>query len=353
MALLFIDGFDHYAANDVLKKWTMFTEEMSESLIGFNSGRFSGNSLTTNLTALITHDSAIVKDINPSSSEVFAGVAVKYSGNILSNSEAYIFILYDSAGTETMGVYIDSTGKVNVNRGTPTTPTVLGSSATSLNQDSWNYIEIRYIPSNTVGVVEVRINETTEINVTGTDTTAGLEDIGSIGIGGNQTDAVLFFDDMYVLDTSGTSNNTYLGDVTVYTEVPTTDTTEASFSPSTGTDHFAMVDDAADIDDDSTYVENATLGATDRYTSAALGVTGTVHGVQISTTSRKTDTKARGFKASIKSGATEKEDTGEHTLTASYIVYRDIYEVDPNTSSAWTVTNVDSLEFGFKITTAE
>lgn len=349
MSLLFIDGFDHYAADETLKKWDLLKDDLTIDRISKGAGRFSGQSLQMDLQVAQNEFSAVTTSFSPNTEEVFVGSAFKFSDSV--QEQIYIFIFYDSAGSRIAAVYMDSTGKLNIARDVDTSPTSLASSATALNDSAWYYIEARYIPLNTGGTFEVRINGTTEINFTG-DTTNGLENVRNLGLGGDFT-ATSFYDDLYILDTSGTSNNTYLGDATVYTEVPTADTTEASFSPSSGTDHFAMVDDAADIDDDATYVENATLGATDRYTSGALGVTGTVHAVQISTTARKTDSASRAFKSSIKSGATEKEDGTEHFLNASYLVYIDIYEVDPNTSSAWTITNVDAMDFGFKITTAD
>lgn len=343
MALKFIDGFDHY--NSPTLKWDSASGIEAPSWV---AGRFGGYAISFNGPNArgVTSDFSVYNG-GTAYSEVFTGFGFKMTDSIVNDGVKAAF--YDSAGTEIARLYLNNSNNLELRRGTST---VLATGATNISADVWYYIELRYKPLNSGGEFECRLNGSGSAEVTYTgDVTAGLEDIeafqlGDTGANGAGED---LFDDFYFLDTSGSTNNTWLGDVRVVTTLPTADTSAADFTPSAGVDNHLMVDEQF-VDSDTTYVENGSIAATDRYTMGTLGVTGTIFGVQTNTAARKTDTSTRAFKASMKSGTTTKEDLTEHTLATSYQIYPDMYEVNPDTSTTWTESEVNAVEAGFRVT---
>lgn len=336
MALLFIDGFDHYDSS--LEKWD---SNLGGGTYNFVTGRFSGFAVEYPNQ----NGGPLVKNI-PTSSEIYMGFAFfppSLSGDRLID-------LWDDGSTLMMRVEHNASGQVVLKLGA----SQVDISATGVISDGqWSYIEFRCDPQDAGGTLEVWVNGVSVASFTGdTNPAGGNSNVARVDIFGTDTNAPLYkIDDLYILDTTGTVNNTRLGDSRIITDAPTVDTSKSDFVPLTGNDNFAMVDEINTIDNDTTYNENGTLGATDRFTDPATGISGTVHGVQISTCVKKTDAGARSFRTSIKQGTTTKEDLTSHTLNASYKVYTDVYDVDPDTGVAWTTTGVGTLEWGYKVTT--
>ena len=52
-------------------------------------------------------------------------------------------------------------------------------------------------------------------------------------------------------------------------------------------------------------------------------------------------------------GASVRRSDGQwpRTLTAGYVYYRDIFEADPNTSTAWTSGGVNGMQIGPEVVT--
>lgn len=115
----------------------------------------------------------------------------------------------------------------------------------------------------------------------------------------------------------------------------------------TGGANYANV---ADIPDSTaTYNSSATVGAKDLYTMADLpaGVT-TIHGAQANNHAWKTDAGSKNLKNAIKSGATTAYGSSI-ALSASMTANSDVFETDPNTSTAWTVSGVNGVEVGAEV----
>jgi len=67
-------------------------------------------------------------------------------------------------------------------------------------------------------------------------------------------------------------------------------------------------------------------------------------------TARKTDGSARSIRADCKSGATTAASAADLALSTNYFCYQGFFEVDPNTSAAWTVANWNAAKKGIKVT---
>lgn len=341
MALLFIDGFDHY--NDSLDKWDGISGPVSPP--GFGTGRFAPGQ-SVRFTS--TNDREMKKTLAADVNEVFLGFGFQTTTGLETQT---ITTFEDNAGTKCGSIKVTSAGAISVHLGEGGTQ--LGISAASIISASvWHYIEIHYHPDDSAGVFEVKVDEVSVVNVTGVDTTNGLTHVRAFDIGphGNPGQDY-FFDDLYICDEIGTINNTFLGDVRVATVLPDADTATKDFTPDTGSVNFSRVDESPVIDDDTSYVENGTVGATDLYSFAAVGVTGTVHGIQVNAHARKTDSESRKIKLVAKPGSTESVGPIEHNMPANYFTFSQIYETNPDTSVKWLIPAIDAGIYGMKVTT--
>ncbi|MGH7058327.1 MAG: hypothetical protein ACREFZ_10745, partial [Acetobacteraceae bacterium] len=78
--------------------------------------------------------------------------------------------------------------------------------------------------------------------------------------------------------------------------------------------------------------------------------TGSIAAVQNVLDARKDDTGARTFVSECRSGSTNYDGATSFSPTSDYVMYREIYETDPDTDKAWTLAGVEAAEFGIKVT---
>jgi len=208
-----------------------------------------------------------------------------------------------------------------------------GSDTTAIgafNRHTWFYLELKYVQSSTVASVTLKING---VDVAGVTNKNLDTDTSSIRFSNSYTDTPYYFQDFYVLDDSGTTNNDFLGDVKVDCIRPNSPGTYADFTPSTGS-NWENVDES-DSDGDTTYNEAGVVNYKDTYSLSDISLTGQeIFGIQQQSIMRKTDASSRACKQLIKSGTTE--DLGnERSLNDSYTGYQRILEEDPDTLTQW------------------
>jgi hypothetical protein len=158
------------------------------------------------------------------------------------------------------------------------------------------------------------------------------------------------YDDVYVLDSAGSVNNTFLGDQHVETIYPNADGNYGQWTPSSGTSHNALVNEHSGTypDGDTSYVSDATVGHRDSYALGDLSVlSGTIAAVQSAMYARKDDAATRQIAAFIRRSSTD-YDGATATLATTYAFYTEIREQDPSTSAAWDIAGVNAAELGVK-----
>lgn len=342
MALLFMDGFEHYATADIDKKWTAVTSVT----IGSNTGRRGGfgaylNSTTDNLS----------KTLPSSYSTIIVGFAYKPTAV---NANGHIIVLREGT-TNHISLRVNTSGKLEIIRDPTSAASILATSNTTLSANTWYYIELKATISDSPGgATEVKINGSTDsgLTLTSTDTrnggTSGVVDRVFFGYtSGAANSSTFYLDDIYVCDTSGSTNNNFLGDCRVDTIFPSGAGNYTDFTPSTGS-NYTCVDESAPNTTD--YVSSATSGHRDSYAFGDLaGLSSqTVYGVQVNAYSQKSDAGARSLGTMARLSSTNSDGTGV-ALPTSYSYISQVYETDP-ASAAWTETNVNSAEFGVKVT---
>jgi hypothetical protein len=353
MALLFMDGFDHYATADVTEKWTSVSDA-SHPVIGAY-GRTGTQGL---LLSGANQIGSVVMTVLGGVDEAIVGFAFKLASGAPSGAALWAF---GSANAWECGVRLNADLTLqpvrcatNFQPGAPNFLTGIGVATTAaLQVGVWAYIEIQMKVSATVGTCTIRINGNGVTAQTGLNTLGAVAALTRIGIGGLATSAgACHYDDLVMMDLSGSLNNAFIGDCRVVTLLPQTDAvaagSNANFTCSTGTDHGALVDEAAP-NDDTDHVFSSALNHVDTWNYPALGYTGTIKGVQMSLSAKKTDSGTRAIAAVTRPVATNRVHATNHYIGTSYAYWKSIWEVNPEDSAAWEVADVDGAEFGVKV----
>lgn len=232
---------------------------------------------------------------------------------------------------------------------------LLGNIYNAFRPNRWTYVEIRVKVSNTVGEVEVKLNGVQKLNVSGVDTKdgSGADQITHINLAGadgsaDTADYNYLWDDVYIVNKDGTSNNDFLGPHKVESIFPDAEGDNIDFTPSTGTDNSALIDENP-RNDDTDYNESGTTGHYDLLTAGNLStITGNIKGIQLNNDARVTDASPVDLINKVKS-TVEDEAAAQQVSDTSYVTFFDIWEEDPNTSAAWTVSNVNALQIGYEV----
>ena len=349
MALLFIDGFDTLVTADLGLKYEY---TYNTPVVGSSYKRNGTNGLQCGYLDTVR------KTVAPATTTtgVFGFalyIATAANGDIcvVGNSEGDQFRLRLASSDMTLTLN-DRYGNV-----------LASSSGITLSEGEWNYLEIKFSIANSGGTVQVRLNAASTycINFTGDTHYQTTVDWTTVALSNGAAMGMLWYDDFYICDLSdastgntGPSNDNFLGDMRVVAVLPQTDAVDAGsnadWSVSTSTDHGAVVDDADADTDETDYVYSSTQNQVDTYNFPALGVTGTVYGVQLSLCSKKTDAGAREI-AAVARPATTNRVGATKTLSTSYTYYLQVWNYNPETDDDWTVSVIDASEFGIKVVT--
>ncbi len=335
MALLFMDGFD---AGDYLLKYNV------GSGTGFSStapGRLGpGRCLQKNHNS----NGTLYKAFTPSAS-IIVGFACYYTTNSSGAPAIMMAVFGDSGATAHIQVATgDVAGTIEVSRGYSWSRTVLFTASVPIN--TWNYYELRVKVSDTVGYADLKVNGATVGTFSGDTKNGGTStNIDNIVMAGsaNNTSIVLVWDDLYVIDETGSSPyNTYLGDVRVHSLVPSGAGSSTQLSPSTGA-NYTTVDELPYSATDYVY---GTAGQTDLYTASDLpGGTGVIYGVQTNAVVKKTDAGNISARSAVKTGGTTYYGTSTAVGTSDQVVSR-VDQTNPATATAWTSGDVNGMEIG-------
>ena len=118
--------------------------------------------------------------------------------------------------------------------------------------------------------------------------------------------------------------------------------------PSTGTSHFALVDEALASRTD--YLSGSTVGELDLLGLTNLAATPlSIQEVNVIGYASKTDATLRSYALGVKSGATTSDGSNIALSSSGGRAERPL-AVDPNTGSAWTAAAVNALELQPKVT---
>ena len=364
MTLLLADGFEGYTTNgdrtvlDPVYDYTALSGiSVSEGGVvaeGRVSGKCSylknGNGVTDHaaghelLAASLTSDTTWI---------VGFAVYVDHNGFLgLIEPRIPLLQFHDSFGF-VMTTFYMAAGNVNVVSGGLTSNTKIGFGTARLFTRVWHFIEMKVTFSITSGAVEVWVDGKQELSASGqTAPTVSAEIIPTRAvICGSSRFRRILIDDLYICDSLGSFNTTFLGEIGIRRLDTTADGTTNDFTPNTGTNFEAVDED--DPDGDTTYVESSTVGHNDLYAIDDVASTPTsIAALQVVSTGKSDDGGAKGGRNMVLSNSIEGLGS-TYDLTTSYVPYQSIYETDPDSGVAWVkggVTGgVDRVEIGVEV----
>lgn len=247
---------------------------------------------------------------------------------------------YDST-TRSLGIGSDVAGRLTILRNT----NILASTdADTIKKNIWHYIEFRGTISNTVGVFTLKVDGVQLLNATGQNTRGGTNNfIDSFRFlpGGGNTQSLFWYDDFYVSDSG------FYGKSQIAALAPTADSGSQQWTTSTGTDHYALVDENPS-NSDTDYNVSGTSGQADLFDVTDNSLT-TIHGVQICAIVRETDGTPFNVNLTCKSGSTTSAGSNIAVGGQTYSTKMRIIESDPDTATAWTDSGLDAAKFGIAI----
>ncbi len=337
MSLRFVDGFDHYLAADVLKKWTATG---SGPLIGPEYARPGSTGAGMSFT---TGASARLRKTLTAKATWTIGFAVNPAQN---GTQALVQFL-DSAAAEQCSLRTNGSGQFTFTRGGTVLATTTDIGAVLL-LSVWQYIEVKATISDAAGAFEVRVNGQVVLAGSSVDTKSHASEATATGItiwatnGGGGTTV----DDLYMCDGDGSVNNTFLGPVRVITRRPegagnSSQWTGAGYSANA----FNVQDEYAD--GDSTFNMDSTAGHIDLYKMEDLP-NGTILGIQANTWARQDAGAARTIRNKWRISSTN-YNGATVGVSGSYTDIMEIFETSPATSAAWTVSEFNGVEFGTEL----
>lgn len=222
--------------------------------------------------------------------------------------------------------------------------TVLGTGTTVLNTLDFYYIELKIVIDNSSGVVQLKINTVDEINVTGQKTQqSGNSSANNFIFHSANSFGAWAIDDLYILDNQGSRNNTFLGDVIVEAISPVATGSNTNWTPTSGSLNYACA-----ANRDQTLVNTtSTVNAKDTYKCGALSRIGSsIAGTCTNVFTKNSDSTNHTMATVIHAGGSDYNGSTQTVSSTGFKWLSNVNETNPNTSTTWTVSDVNTAEFG-------
>lgn len=336
MAIIYLDSCgDHMASADFYRLVPIVTG-ISIITGGRNSNCYQatgGNTISVGLSTNITTS--------------ICGIAVKHPS--LPVSDITILRFIDNT-TIQFELSSNQNGAVSVK--TPTggggSLSIIGTSSNNIiRAGTFQYIETKVVYStSTTGSILVKIDGNIIFNLSNIQTAFTTAQVNRFLMSSDH-----LFDDLYIADATGSTNNDLLGDMKVLSLFPIANGRVTQFGRIGVTNNWQAVDDSAP-DSDTTYVYGSSMGLMDMYRFGSLpSNVQTPVAVQTMILPKKDLPGNRSIASVIGNGTTESISSLNLSLwSGDYIYWWTVYDINPITGVAWTVNNINNIESGVKIT---
>ena len=260
------------------------------------------------------------------------------------------FVLFDGSSPQ-ISLMVASTGQIRIKRGGGSSGTeIANSGAWTMDPSIGMWFEMKVVISDTVGEIVLKVNGVERINQGSLDTKAtSVAQVTGWGQGEFSNGNTVGLDDVHIADTTGSVDNSWLGERRVIVMRPNASGDNAGGTSSAGgSSVFGNVDETTP-NSDTDYNLMATSGLTDNFNLSASGLTtSTVYAVRAAAFARKTDTATCDLAVHAKSGSTTMEGPARALTTSYRWVYGDMEPVNDATGVAFTVAELDSLKAGYR-----
>jgi len=327
MSRIFIDGFeDAEDLSDDLYLWDTATGSL------FAHAGVPG--ATGNFSCKILSGAELGKELSPLST-VYIGLKIRVT------STANLQIRFRDASDNIQGwIYVDGTSLYNWNiyikRDDGENEAIVA--YTSYEANGWVHLQVKFENvDDTDKNVQVRLDGAAKANVSYSNTNADSATTAKLVFDSDSSD--IWIDDVAIDDAE------WVGETAIYLLSPDADGTTNEWSPSTGSDNYAMVDEVPAGTGD--YVETDTVDDLELYGLADLPVS-------------NEDIKCIQADAYVSVVSGEYVQLSTHVAGTTYLspsqpageAYSHVtymWDENPNISGEWTEAVVNALEAGFKL----
>lgn len=357
MALLFYDGFDTYNADqtDFEKAGYLIVPTMDYCGVYNNAGiTRHGYGQVLQIINGANSGYCIFPGFTMSST-VIIGMAVRIESINSARFPIRMFTFWGCGDCQCCA-YLTSDGYLQFYNGETSEGTLLGTTSVNFAKQRWYFWEIKIVVNDSTGSITMKSDGVQVLATDSCDTKAstvysGISTFGmSLPTLATGSSTILYVDDVYVCDALGGIHDDFLGDCMSLTRLVNGDTARADFTCSSGSDHYALVDELTH-DDETTYVESVTDGQYDILEVEDLPTNTTeVLAVAVETWCKLEEAGDTFVINMLNSGGTEfaaaDGGLGVHPV---YYPRKSIWEKDPKTDAAWTVDNANAIKIGYKI----
>ena len=332
MSILFMDNFQNYGTGVYGDGGCMLDGV-------YASGSNDPNCVTdpdgvsgTRVLRLFDTGSENIRKVLPNGPETTLGIHFRLWMNTLPGSNGKQIIVFNNAANQiNLGLALNSTGTLSIIRGSTVLTTT---SIPVITASAWWHIEIKVVFSQTVGSVEVRVNEETKISLSEVDTCNTADEECSQFLLSNGINANCYMKDLIVWNGDGSVNNDFMGDwkvVSTYTDGDVA----LNWTPSTGSTGYNLL--TGTTPDDTTYIQagDPPPSASEFSLNDLDPDVTEVAGVQTFVRATKTDSGTGYLQVSLKSNG-DIAAGADRPITVAETYWMDIFELDPDTGTAWT-----------------
>ena len=339
-AILWQDGFDLYAAtSDLAMNYT----SPNKGVISTTGGRFGGGCYST-----AGGQPTANYPLPSTTAEVWVSYAINFYAV---TSGDFIIATFGSAAVTNGGIegcvtYNPTTGTFKAWRGY--LQTLLGS-VTKVVSSGWHWVDFHFKMDGSAGIVEIWLDDFQILSLTAQNTiqNSGQTVLTTISWGdtfaGNSGE--ISIDDLFVTD-AGFGR---IGDARIETIVPNSDATPNNGTPSSGSNHYACVNEAQYNTSNYITMPN-TSGDKEVYGVGSIASTpAVVYNVKVYMVSEKTDAGSFVLEPLVVSSGTESDGSATQLLTSSWGTQEANFPLNPHTSAAWTYSQVNAMDIGYKV----
>lgn len=359
------DGFDTYADltaapfSTTIGLQAKWYAPGGTALLSLVPGRFGGQGLQFEGQGVGPSD-WVSRYFTSARADFAAGFALRIDnvGNInplVSGSAQFVF---ERNGEGQIGIFISPAGAIQIVRLLPDLlghvppngargAVVLASSVSGIvKSGTWHYIGIEGTIDNSSGGGAVYLDGVAVVTASGVDTQAWAGEAmvdGFSYVGPNSNGSTLNFiiDDWATFDT-----NVWEGEARVDVLRPVSDSS-VDFTPSSGSDRYAMVDETLG-DADTTYNASNAVGDVDLFGMSDLSGSPTILAIQLVAYAKKTDAATRLLRLLCDPGGGVDEGS-DFALPLDYTRVERALLTNPDTGVAWTPAEVNALVAGYKL----
>jgi hypothetical protein len=275
-----------------------------------------------------------------------AGFVVNFQGG---NSNAFCAV-FDPAGAQVSFVYNSSNQLVVYD--THGTAVITTNAMPFLN--TFYYLEFKITPDPTgAGVITVWVDgvqvgtSTTAFTTSGTWTT--FQKIGWFGVGRSYS---IYVGEIYINDLTGAHNNGQNGDSSVLVSFPNGAGASTNFTIAGSSPAATNWQGVNEVQPDYDVTENSSSnpGDIDLFTMTVPSGLVVVSAVQVCIYVRKNDSASRVIAPVMYQGGTTFVGTAfELSVPSSFVYLRWTLNINPITGVAWTVSDISTSQFGYKV----